>query len=122
MKTRDRRASFHLNSAVQEIFPGGSVSDDAHRIRTTHVGSLPRPVPLLDALAARQRGEPVADEVLESATRDAVAGIVAAQREHGIDVVTDGEMGKLGFFSYVTERLRGIERPPRAEYVYSLGG
>jgi 5-methyltetrahydropteroyltriglutamate--homocysteine methyltransferase len=96
------------------------VSDDAHRIRTTHVGSLPRPEDLLDLLAARQRGEPVADAVLETATRDAVAGIVAAQREHGIDVVTDGEMGKLGFFSYVTERLGGLERRPGAETVYSF--
>jgi 5-methyltetrahydropteroyltriglutamate--homocysteine methyltransferase len=95
------------------------VSDDA-RIRTTHVGSLPRPQDLLDLLAARQRGEPVADAVLETATRDAVAGIVAAQREHGIDVVTDGEMGKLGFFSYVTERLGGLERRPGAETVYSF--
>ncbi|HEY2221566.1 cobalamin-independent methionine synthase II family protein [Actinomycetospora sp.] len=97
-----------------------SVGHDAHRIRTTHVGSLPRPTPLLDLLAARQKGEAVADEVLETATRDAVAGIVTAQREHGIDVVTDGEMGKLGFFSYVTERLGGLERRPGAETVYSF--
>jgi 5-methyltetrahydropteroyltriglutamate--homocysteine methyltransferase len=96
------------------------VSDDAHRIRTTHVGSLPRPTALLDLLAARQAGEPVADDALGTATRDAVAGIVAAQREHGIDVVTDGEMGKLGFFSYVTERLGGLERRPGAETVYSF--
>jgi 5-methyltetrahydropteroyltriglutamate--homocysteine methyltransferase len=96
------------------------VSDDAHRIRTTHVGSLPRPKALLDLLAARQAGRPVDDDALGAATRDAVAGIVAAQREHGIDVVTDGEMGKLGFFSYVTERLGGLERRPGAETVYSF--
>ncbi|MCD2193840.1 cobalamin-independent methionine synthase II family protein [Actinomycetospora endophytica] len=95
------------------------MSDEA-RIRTTHVGSLPRPEALLDLLAARQRGDAVAGEVLETATRDPVAGIVAAQREHGIDVVTDGEMGKLGFFSYVTERLGGLERRPGAETVYSF--
>ena len=90
------------------------------RIRTTHVGSLPRPRPLLDLLAARQRGEEVADDVLAAATRTAVADVVAAQRAHGIDVVTDGEMGKLGFFSYVTERLGGLERRPGAETVYSF--
>ncbi|GLZ46228.1 methionine synthase [Actinomycetospora sp. NBRC 106375] len=90
------------------------------RIRTTHVGSLPRPRSLLDLLAARQRGEEVADDVLAAATRTAVADIVAAQREHGIDVVADGEMGKLGFFSYVTERLGGLERRPGAETVYSF--
>jgi 5-methyltetrahydropteroyltriglutamate--homocysteine methyltransferase len=93
-------------------------------IRTTHVGSLPRPKPLLDLLAARQKGAPdstaVADDVLADATRTAVADIVAAQREHGVDVVTDGEMGKLGFFSYVTERLGGLERRPGAETVYSF--
>lgn len=97
-----------------------SVGHDAHRIRTTHVGSLPRPAALLDLLTARQKGEAVTDDVLGTATRDAVAGIVAAQREHGIDVVTDGEMGKLGFFSYVTERLGGLERRPGAETVYSF--
>ena len=96
------------------------MSDDAHRIRTTHVGSLPRPKALLDLLATRQSGGEVADEVLGAATRDAVAGIVATQREHGIDVVTDGEMGKLGFFSYVTERLGGLERRPGADTVYSF--
>ncbi|MDD7940156.1 cobalamin-independent methionine synthase II family protein [Actinomycetospora lutea] len=90
------------------------------RIRTTHVGSLPRPKPLLDLLAARQRGEGIADDVLAAATRTAVADVVAAQREHGVDVVTDGEMGKLGFFSYVTERLAGLERRPGAETVYSF--
>ncbi|WP_018332979.1 cobalamin-independent methionine synthase II family protein [Actinomycetospora chiangmaiensis] len=86
------------------------------RIRTTHVGSLPRPTALLDLLA-----DPQADPAArDAATRDAVAGIVAAQQEHGIDVVTDGEMGKLGFFSYVTERLGGLERRPGAETVYSF--
>jgi 5-methyltetrahydropteroyltriglutamate--homocysteine methyltransferase len=89
-------------------------------IRTTHVGSLPRPEPLLDLLATRQRGEEVADDVLADATRTAVADVVAAQREHGVDVVTDGEMGKLGFFSYVTERLAGLEHRPGAETVYSF--
>ncbi|GLZ53068.1 cobalamin-independent methionine synthase II family protein [Actinomycetospora sp. NBRC 106378] len=86
------------------------------RIRTTHVGSLPRPTTLLDLLASPQ-ADPGARE---EATREAVADIVAAQREHGIDVVTDGEMGKLGFFSYVTERLGGLERRPGAETVYSF--
>ncbi|WP_433801361.1 methionine synthase [Actinomycetospora sp. CA-084318] len=90
--------------------------DAVVRIRTTHVGSLPRPRALLDLLA-----DPQADPAArETATRDAVAGIVAEQRAHGIDVVTDGEMGKLGFFSYVTERLGGLERRPGAETVYSF--
>jgi 5-methyltetrahydropteroyltriglutamate--homocysteine methyltransferase len=96
------------------------VSDAARRIRTTHVGSLPRPRALLDLLAARQQGRDVDDATLADATRTAVADVVAAQREHGIDVVTDGEMGKLGFFSYVTERLGGLERRPGAETVYSF--
>jgi 5-methyltetrahydropteroyltriglutamate--homocysteine methyltransferase len=96
------------------------VSDDARRIRTTHVGSLPRPTGLLDLLEARQAGEGVDDTALADATRVAVADVVATQRAHGIDVVTDGEMGKLGFFSYVTERLGGLERRPGAETVYSF--
>jgi 5-methyltetrahydropteroyltriglutamate--homocysteine methyltransferase len=80
-------------------------SDD--RILTTHVGSLARPHELLDAMAARERGERNGD--IAPLVRDAVRDVVRRQAECGIDVVTDGEQGKLGFFQYLTERLDGME-------------
>jgi len=88
------------------------VSNDADRIRTTHVGSLPRPTDLLDLMRARAEGADADEAKIDDRVRTAVSEIVAQQREHGIDLVSDGEMGKLGFFSYIAERLGGVEKRP----------
>ena len=90
------------------------MSNDADRICTTHVGSLPRPAGLLDLLRDKALERDVDEAVLAARTRSAVAAVVDAQRAHGLDVVSDGEMGKLGFFSYVAERLGGLEKRPGA--------
>jgi 5-methyltetrahydropteroyltriglutamate--homocysteine methyltransferase len=97
-----------------------NVSTEDGRILTTHVGSLPRPVDLLDLLKARASGEAVEASVLEDSVRRAVVATVAEQRAHGIDVVTDGEMGKLGFFTYVSERLGGLEARPGAAFPFTF--
>jgi 5-methyltetrahydropteroyltriglutamate--homocysteine methyltransferase len=81
------------------------------RILTTHVGSLPRPHALLDAMKARLEGKPPPD--YERRVREAVAECVRKQAEVGIDIVSDGEQSKPGFFTYVQERLGGFE--PRAD-------
>jgi 5-methyltetrahydropteroyltriglutamate--homocysteine methyltransferase len=82
------------------------------RILTTHVGSLPRPVALDDALGARSAhgGEAAYDEAL---TRS-VAEVVAQQAAIGVDVVNDGEFGKSSWTGYITERLGGFEAQPIA--------
>lgn len=78
------------------------------RILTTHVGSLPRPEPLADLLIARENGEAV-DETLFSDTVDAaVADAVKAQVDVGIDLVSDGEMSKIGFSTYMLGRCSGF--------------
>ena len=82
------------------------------RIYTTHVGSLARPVALLDLMRASAAGEPVDQSELDAAHRRAVADVVARQRAAGLDVITDGEQGKTGFFAYIAQRLSGYE--PRA--------
>jgi 5-methyltetrahydropteroyltriglutamate--homocysteine methyltransferase len=82
------------------------------RILTTHVGSLPRPKDLLDLMKARLTNEPYDAEVYAGRVRSAVADIVRQQVEHGIDVVSDGEQSKPGFFAYVSERLDGFEARP----------
>jgi 5-methyltetrahydropteroyltriglutamate--homocysteine methyltransferase len=82
------------------------------RIRTTHVGSLPRPADLLDLMKARLSGQPYDRERYESRVRSAVAETVRRQVDCGIDIVADGEQSKPGFFTYVKERLSGFEARP----------
>ena len=81
-------------------------------IRTTHVGSLPRPPELLDLMKARLSGQPYDGERYEARVKSAVADCVRRQVECGIDIVADGEQSKPGFFSYVAERLAGFEPRP----------
>ena len=82
------------------------------RIRTTHVGSLARPPALLDLMRAAAAGQPVDPAELAGQERTAVADVVARQRAAGLDVVSDGEQTKTGFFAYIGERLSGFERRP----------
>ena len=79
------------------------------RILTTHCGSLPRPKDLLDQMKARATGEPYDSKAYEARVRRAVAESVRCQAETGIDIPSDGEQGKPGFFAYVRERLDGFE-------------
>ena len=79
------------------------------RILTTHVGSLPRPNDMAEALLARQRGEPLAPDAFAATVRRAVADAVAKQTEAGVDVVSDGEMSKISYSTYITDRLTGFE-------------
>ncbi|HET8631170.1 MAG TPA: cobalamin-independent methionine synthase II family protein [Thermomicrobiales bacterium] len=78
------------------------------RILTTHTGSLPRPDDLVALLYARDAGEPVDEAEFRARVRDAVAGIVRQQAAAGIAVVNDGEQGKVGYSTYVKERLTGF--------------
>jgi len=82
------------------------------RIRTTHVGSLPRPAALLDLMRAAAQGQQVDPAELAETERRAVADVVARQRSAGLDVISDGEQTKTGFYAYIGERLGGFE--PRA--------
>src|SRR3989304_7813470 len=75
-------------------------------------GSLPRPKDLLDLMKAALNGQPYDHDVYAGCIRSAVAEAVRKQAESGIDIVTDGEMSKPGFFTYVRERLAGFEARP----------
>jgi len=79
------------------------------RILTTHVGSLPRTQAVTDVIFAREKGD-VADPVGAARTiTQAVHDVVRRQREVGIDVVSDGEMSKISYATYVAERLSGFD-------------
>ena len=76
-------------------------------ILTTHTGSLPRPPELLDALQCRDRGEGDGERFDEQ-VRVAVADVVRRQANAGVSVVNDGEASKIGYATYVKERLDGF--------------
>jgi 5-methyltetrahydropteroyltriglutamate--homocysteine methyltransferase len=85
------------------------------RILTTHVGSLIRPVALLEQSAAARkdsRSEPQYREALRQATVD----VVTQQAAAGIDIVNDGEYGKSSWANYVLDRMSGFEARPDSRY------
>jgi len=84
------------------------------RILTTHTGSLPRPKGLIDLILGREQGNAVAAGVFEAATAKAVDEIVAQQVAAGIDAVSDGEMSKPSYTTYIRHRVDGIAPDPRA--------
>jgi 5-methyltetrahydropteroyltriglutamate--homocysteine methyltransferase len=88
------------------------VKRSVDRICTTHVGSLARPPVLLDLMRAAAQGGEYDPGELAEAERQAVADVVARQRAAGLDVISDGEQGKTGFFAYIGQRLSGFEPRP----------
>jgi len=78
------------------------------RILTTHVGSLPRPELLADALLARERGETIDETGFESLVRESVHDAVRRQVSVGVDIVSDGEMGKISYATYIKDRCSGF--------------
>jgi len=80
---------------------------DMARIRTTHTGSLPRPQDLAGLLDAADQGQDAPG--LAARVEAAVADVVARQVEAGVDLVNDGEMGKIGYTTYVKDRLTGFD-------------
>jgi 5-methyltetrahydropteroyltriglutamate--homocysteine methyltransferase len=80
-----------------------------NRILTTHVGSLVRPAAIVEAMRAKEAGQPFDEQALARDVRGAVADVVRRQKEAGVDVPSDGEQGKTGFFRYLYDRLEGIK-------------
>jgi 5-methyltetrahydropteroyltriglutamate--homocysteine methyltransferase len=79
-----------------------------NRILTTHVGSLPRSEGIKALLRARLSGQPLDEAELSSRVAEAVTEVVRRQAEVGVDVISDGEMGKVSFLGYAEERLEGF--------------
>jgi 5-methyltetrahydropteroyltriglutamate--homocysteine methyltransferase len=77
-------------------------------IRTTHVGSLPRGPELVPLLLARDKGEAYDETEFDRVVQAAVDDAVARQVEAGVSVVSDGELGKVGYSTYIIERLSGF--------------
>jgi 5-methyltetrahydropteroyltriglutamate--homocysteine methyltransferase len=90
-----------------------TLQQNRNRIQTTHIGSLPRPHDLLDLMKAKFTGQPYDPKAYDAMVAKSVADCVWRQVECGIDIVTDGEFSKPGFFTYVQERLDGYEARPQ---------
>ncbi|MSQ70671.1 MAG: epoxyalkane--coenzyme M transferase [Betaproteobacteria bacterium] len=89
---------------------------NAKRILTTHVGSLARPQAFIDLMKRKERGEAVSDREYTDTLENAVAEIVRLQAEAGIDIVSDGELGKpITWSRYILFRMAGFERRPVEE-------
>src|SRR5436309_3568394 len=78
------------------------------RILTTHTGSLPRPDDLAQMVYDGAEGKPIDQTRFRARAAEAVKEAVQKQAEAGIDIVSDGEMSKVGFANYVKDRMTGF--------------
>lgn len=77
------------------------------RILTTHVGSLPRPQPVVDFVFAKERGEQYDKAAFNACIAENVSACIAKQKEAGVDIVSDGEMSKISYSTYIKDRYTG---------------
>ena len=86
------------------------------RIMTTHVGSLPRGTELTELLFAAERGDAVDPQRFDTVAAAAVEEAVRRQVAAGIDIVSDGEMSKISYATYIKDRVSGFagDSPRRA--------
>ena len=85
-------------------------------MHTTHVGSLPRGDDLSSLLIAKDNEQPYDENRFETVVQDSIDQAVQKQVAAGVSIVSDGEMGKVGYSTYMTERLEGfgghVDRKP----------
>ena len=79
------------------------------RILTTHVGSLPRSKAVTDVVFAAENESTEDANVAQNIIRDAVGQVVSRQSQTGVDVVSDGEMSKISYATYIRHRITGFE-------------
>jgi 5-methyltetrahydropteroyltriglutamate--homocysteine methyltransferase len=86
-------------------------------IQTTHIGSLPRPHELLDLMKVRLSRQPHDEARFHDVLTKAVGNCIRKQVECGIEIVSDGEFSKPGFFTYIQDRLEGYEARPNQKLI-----
>jgi 5-methyltetrahydropteroyltriglutamate--homocysteine methyltransferase len=79
------------------------------RILTTHVGSLPRSAAVTDLVFAQERGEAVDAALFNQVIGEAVDDAVKRQVASGVDLVSDGEMSKISYATYIKDRITGFD-------------
>lgn len=78
------------------------------RIKTTHVGSLPRSAKLLGMINDLEASKPVDRAVFRAQARSEIEAAIENQMNAGLDSIGDGEMPRLGFSIYAKDRLSGF--------------
>jgi 5-methyltetrahydropteroyltriglutamate--homocysteine methyltransferase len=78
------------------------------RILTTHTGSLPKPDDLVRLIWEKSEGGDVDEALLGERVAESVKAVVQQQRDAGVDIVSDGEVSKPGFSTYIYERYTGF--------------
>ena len=78
------------------------------KIKTTHVGSLPRSDELSELLFKKDKKEKIDLENFDSVVKKDVNKIVKKQVDLGIDFISDGEMSKISYATYVKDRIDGF--------------
>ena len=81
---------------------------NSNRILTTHVGILPEAMTVVDLLFKREHAEPYDQSEFDNVMAQAVSATVRKQVEIGIDIVSDGETSKMGYATYIKDRLTGF--------------
>jgi 5-methyltetrahydropteroyltriglutamate--homocysteine methyltransferase len=89
------------------------VNSGEQRILTTHTGSLPLPEDVVAMVRSRARGAQVDEAQYEARLREGFHHIVRRQSDAGLDIINDGELSKTSWFSYILERVEGIETRER---------
>lgn len=94
------------------------MKSSTERILTTHVGSLPRSKAVTDGVFAKENGGDFDPTELGQTITDAVNDVVERQVSVGVDVVSDGEMSKISYATYIKDRITGFEgdsprQPPK---------
>ena len=79
------------------------------RILTTHTGSLPRPQSMLDLLMSDQDGDLSDRSSLQKSVHESVADVVKLQVNSGLDIINDGEQGRVDYTVFVKDLLTGFE-------------
>ena len=78
------------------------------RILTTHVGSLPRSKAVTDLVFAKEQGMEVEESTFDKTIAQAVMDVVERQTKAGVDIVSDGEMSKISYATYIKDRISGF--------------
>jgi 5-methyltetrahydropteroyltriglutamate--homocysteine methyltransferase len=91
------------------------------RILTTHAGSMPRGEPLSSMLIDQEDGKRIDRRKIDEVTEERVAYVMKKEAEVGVDIANDGEQGRVGFQTYIPQRMDGFggesSRPYGREFV-----
>lgn len=84
------------------------MQNSEQHILTTHVGSLPRSPALRELLIRQERGDAIDLTALDEQVETAVRNVIRRQYEAGIDIANNGEQPRVGFSTYVANRMSGF--------------